>query len=140
MLLLPFIVERILLEIPLPNDDDFEYSFAVSNLWVFRGFLSLWVRDEDKVDIWVMKEYKVKSSWTKTLVLDLHTISYISLVCCTKSGDIVGTDGCTGLVRYDDDEGEFLEHNYYCKDSDNVFGLVVYTESLLSMPSDTGPA
>ncbi|KEH41831.1 putative F-box domain-containing protein [Medicago truncatula] len=132
------LIERILLEIPLPDDhdDDIEYGSTDCSLWVFRGFLSLWVmRDEDKVDIWVMKEYKVQSSWSKTLVFDLHTISYISLVCCTKSGDIVGTDGCTGLVRYDN-EGEFLEHNDYCKDSENGFGLVVYTESLLSLPSD----
>jgi len=54
------LMERILLEIPLPDDDDFEYSFGESNLWVFRGFLSLWVLGKNgKVDIWVMKEYKV---------------------------------------------------------------------------------
>jgi F-box interacting protein len=80
------LMERILLEIPLPNDDDFEYSFKESNLWVFRGFLSLWVSgDKGKVDIWVMKEYKVQSSWTKTLVLTTYdTIHNVALVCCTK--------------------------------------------------------
>jgi len=54
-------------------------------------------------------------------------------ICCNESGDIVGTDCVTGLVRYDA-EGEFLEHTYYCKDSRNGFRLAMYTESLLSLP------
>jgi len=133
------LVERKLVEIPLP--DDIDYGCTDCGLWVFRGFLSLWVIvDEDTVDIWVMKEYKVQSSWTKTLVLTTYdTVHGISLVCCTKSGDIVGTNCCTGLVRYDE-EGEFLEHSYYCKDSRNGFRLAMYTESLLSLPSDNEEA
>lgn len=62
----------------------------------------------DRVDIWVMKEYNVHSSWTKTLVLRMDTIPHIFPICCTKCGDIVGT------IRYDD-KGEFLEHTYYVK-------------------------
>ncbi|KEH41836.1 F-box protein interaction domain protein [Medicago truncatula] len=133
------LVERKLVEIPLP--DDFDHGYTVCGLWVCRGFLSLWVMvDEDTVDIWVMKEYKVQSSWTKTLVLTTYdTIHNVSLVCCTTSGDIVGTDSRTGLVRYDE-EGEFLEHTYYCKDSRNGFRLAMYTESLLSLPSDNEEA
>jgi F-box interacting protein len=125
------LTERKLLEIPLPNDIEFwstDYS-----LWVFRGFLSLWVlRYKDRVDIWVMKEYNVQSSWTKTLVLTMDTtIPRISPICCRKSGDIIGTSSRTGLIRYDD-EGEYLEHTYYCKGSTYVS---IYTESLLSLPS-----
>ena len=87
-----------------------------------------------------MKEYKVQSSWTKTLVLTTYdTIHNVALVCCTKSGDIVGTDYRTGWVRYDD-KGEFLEHIYYCIDSRNEFRLAMYTESLLSLPSDNEEA
>jgi hypothetical protein len=131
------LMERKLVEIPIPDDIG---RLKICSLWVFRGFLSLWVlRDEDKVDIWVMKEYKVKSSWTKTLVLDLVTISHISLVCCTKSGDIVGTNRPSGLVRYDD-KGEFLGHNYYSESSQHAFRLAMYTESLLSLPSDSQQA
>jgi len=77
-----------------------------------------------------MKEYKVQSSWTKTLVLSMDTISRISPICCTKSGDIIGTSSRTGLIRYDD-EGEFLEHTYYYKGSTC---MSIYTESLLSLP------
>ncbi|RHN79382.1 putative F-box domain-containing protein [Medicago truncatula] len=112
------LTERKLLEIPLPSDIEFwstDYS-----LWVFRGFLSLWVlRFKDRVDIWVMKEYKGQSSWTKTLVLNMDTIPRISPICCTKSGDIVGTSCRIVLIRYDN-EGEFLEHTYYCKCSTYV--------------------
>jgi len=51
-----------------------------------------------KVDIWVIKEYKVYSSWTKILVLPIDDIPSprFSPICSTKSGDIVGTDGKTG--------------------------------------------
>lgn len=133
------LVERKLVEIPLP--DDFDHGYTDCGLWVCRGFLSLWVMvDEDTVDIWVMKEYKVQSSWTKTLVLTTYdTIHNVSLVCCTTSGDIIGTDSRTGLVRYDE-EGEFIEHFYYCKDSRNGFRLAMYTESLLSLPSENEEA
>jgi len=50
-----------------------------------------------KVDIWVMKEHKVHSSWTKNLVLPIDVIPSrrFSPICFTKSGDIVGTDGKT---------------------------------------------
>ena len=48
----------------------------------------------------MMEEYGVHSSWTKTLVLSIDSIPYRSPSCCTKSGDIVGTNSCTGFVKY----------------------------------------
>jgi hypothetical protein len=47
--------------------------------------------------------------------------------------DIIGTNGNTGLVKYND-KGEFLDYNSYGKDG-RVFRLAVYTESLLSLPN-----
>ncbi|KEH41839.1 F-box protein interaction domain protein [Medicago truncatula] len=132
------LMERKLLDIPLPVDIIDYDDFSDQGLWVFRGFLSLWVLRRDTLYIWVMEEYKVHSSWTKTLVLTMDTIPRIFPICCTKTGDIIGTNSRTGLIKYDD-EGEFLEHNYYCKDSSG-FRLAMYTESLLSLPDESGEA
>ncbi|CAJ2659248.1 unnamed protein product [Trifolium pratense] len=63
------LMERKLLDMHLP--DQFGYEFDSCGLWLFREFLSLWARnyDTDTVEIWVMKEYKLQSSWTKTHAL-----------------------------------------------------------------------
>ncbi|MCI21165.1 F-box/kelch-repeat protein, partial [Trifolium medium] len=117
-----------------------EFDHALSNcgLWVFREFLSLWAMDydNDTIEIWVMKEYKVHSSWTKTHVLPTDAIpnKYFSPLSSTKSSDIVGTDGLTGFVKYND-QGQLLGHHSYC---DDPYGshVAMYTESLLSLPGD----
>ena len=133
------LMERKLCDMYLP--DDFNRRPNDRGLWVFGEFLSLWAMYYDKniVEIWVMKEYKVHSSWTNTLVLSITGIPYFSPVCCTKSGDIIGTDGLTGLVKYNE-KGELLKHNIYsCKDA-HGFKLAMYTESLFSLPSDNEQA
>ncbi|PNY02765.1 F-box/kelch-repeat protein [Trifolium pratense] len=152
------LTERKLLEIPLPVD--INYNSSQCDLWVFKGFLSLWVSGYNTtVDIWVMKEYQVHSSWSKTLVLTNDFFHYISPICCTKRGDIIGKGGGTGterefhlslytaplehnpyshtargLVKYND-KGELLDHNPYDHTA-RGFHLTMYTESLLSLPSD----
>ena len=130
------LMERKLLDLSLP--DDFYHEPTDCDLWVFREFLSICAMGDDTVEIWVMKEYKVRSSWTKTLVLSCSSIPihYFSPICCTKRGDIIGTDGGSGLVKYDG-KGHLLEHRSYCN---NPRGsqVVMYTESLLSFPSDNG--
>ncbi|KAK2411907.1 F-box/kelch-repeat protein [Trifolium repens] len=129
------LMERKLLEMSLPDDFDHEPTFC--DLWVFGDFLSLWAMGDDIVEIWVMKEYRVHSSWTKTLVLVLPIdgipTSYFSPLGCTKSGQIVGTNGDNGLVKYDD-KGQLLEHHSYCNDRSGS-QLIMYTESLLSPPN-----
>jgi len=124
------LTERKLIEIPLPVDVD--YDSTRCGLWVFRGFLSLWVLSYDAIDIWVMEEYRVHSSWSKTLVLPVGPTDFIFPICCTKSGDIVVTNGSYGLVKYNN-KGEFLERNSFGKDA-LVFLLAMYTESLLLLP------
>ncbi|KAK2358125.1 F-box/kelch-repeat protein [Trifolium repens] len=136
------LMEKKLLEMSLP--DDIDYESINCDLWVFGEYLSLWVMDFDnyETEIWVMKEYKVHSSWTKTLVLSLDGKSfhfhYFSLICSTKSGDIIGTDDGKRLVKYND-RGELLEdisYSYYHRGSQ----AAMYTESLLSLPSDSEQA
>ncbi|PNY17036.1 F-box/kelch-repeat protein [Trifolium pratense] len=117
--------------------DEFEHQLNHCGLWVFREFLSIWTWNYDNdVEIWVMKEYKVHSSWTKTHVLPIDAIPTKDFypLTSTKSGDIVGIDYHTGLLKYND-EGQLLGHSSYCN---NQYGLQVamYTESLLSLPGD----
>ncbi|XP_058732759.1 F-box/kelch-repeat protein At3g06240-like [Vicia villosa] len=109
-------------------------------LWVYEEFLSVYTKDNnnDTVEIWVMKEYKVNSSWTMTLVLPVDLIvcpnKEFFPLCCTKSGDIIGTDEDDGLVKYDRN-GKFLEqHSYY--NYSLRCGVTMYVESLLSLPGD----
>jgi hypothetical protein len=85
----------------------------------------------NKFVMWVMKDYKLHSSWTKILDIDFPTLNFFP-ICFTKSGDIIGTEGEVGLIKYND-KGQRLE---YCKDFNRLdrFKVAVYTESLLSLP------
>ncbi|KAK7284390.1 hypothetical protein RJT34_19135 [Clitoria ternatea] len=127
------LTERSFSDIPLPIDFEIDMNFC--ELEVLGGFLSLYVVGCDSpAEIWVMEEYKVQSSWTKTIVVSVDHIPnrYFSLVCSTESGDVVGTDGRTGLVK-SDDKGQLKEHRSYSDDYLRV-QVAVYTESLLSLP------
>jgi len=78
------------------------------------------------LEIWVMKEYKLQSSWTKYGWLKYGTPLFIVLsadhkpapsryfvpVCYTKSGDIVGTHGCAMLAKWNDN-GLLQENQSY---------------------------
>jgi hypothetical protein len=128
------LMERKLFDMPLP--DGFDHDPEDFGLWIFGEFLSLWFADYDNhlVEIWVMKEYKLHSSWTKTLVIHVdHGIPFDKPVCRTKSGDIIGKNH-GGLVNYND-KGQLLENifiDWYVNE------LAVYTESLFSLPNELG--
>jgi F-box interacting protein len=122
------IIERKLFDMPLPDDFHYTYYF----LWVFEEFLSLCAMDHDNhmVEIWMMKEYKQHSSWTKTIVIrDDHHIPFTKPVCGTKSGDIIGKYG-DRLVKYNC-KGQLLE---YLPIEPRTLDLILYTESLFSLP------
>ncbi|XP_058758975.1 F-box protein CPR1-like isoform X2 [Vicia villosa] len=108
------------------------------DLWVYGEFFSAYVRNysNDTVEIWVMKEYKVNSSWIMTLVLPIDRIPNddFSLLCCTESGDIIGSNDGVGLVKYDEN-GQFLEQHSY-SNYDLSLQVTMYIDSMLSLPSD----
>ncbi|MCI02871.1 F-box protein [Trifolium medium] len=134
MVILAFdLMERKLLEIPLP--DGFGYYLSEIGLWEFGEFLSLWAMRDGIVIIWVMKEYKVHSSWTKILVFPIGGIPYFSPIYSTKNDDIIGTIRGTELVKYNS-KGQLLGHRSYCNDTRGS-QVVMYTESLLSLPRDS---
>ncbi|XP_045827513.1 F-box/kelch-repeat protein At3g23880-like [Trifolium pratense] len=133
------LMERKLLDMHLPVNFDREIHNC--GLWVFGEFLSLWAMDidNDTVEIWVMKEYKMHSSWTKTLVLPTNglPVKYFIPLCTAKSGDIIGTDGGTGWAKYND-KGHLLDHSDY--NDSHGFQAEMYIESLLSLPADNEQA
>ncbi|KAK2411915.1 F-box/kelch-repeat protein [Trifolium repens] len=134
------LLERKLFDMHLP--DDFDRELNEFGLWVFGEFLSLWavyygdVHDKSTLEIWVMKEYKVDSPWTKTLVLPFGgtTRQNFPPICSTKSGDIIGTNGHTGLDKYND-QGQLLEYHSYFN-SKCGWEVALYIESLLSLPDN----
>jgi F-box interacting protein len=127
------LTERKLLEIPFPYG--FRHYSKDICLWVFGEFLGLCAMRDGIVEIWVMKEYKVQSSWTKTFVFPIDGIPYFSPIYSTKNGDIIGTIRGTGLVKYNS-KGQLLENRSYCDDPRGS-QVVMYTESLLSLPDDS---
>ncbi|XP_058731596.1 F-box/kelch-repeat protein At3g06240-like [Vicia villosa] len=134
------LTERKLFDMPYPNgvghkSDHYE-------LWVYREFLSLWTMDceNSRIEIWLMKEYNVNSSWIKAIVFPMQILSphQFSPICSTKDGDIIVTDG-TRLLRYND-KGELIEGSSYKCFPDSAVShgspSIVYKESLLSLPGD----
>ncbi|QCD79894.1 F-box/kelch-repeat protein At3g23880-like [Vigna unguiculata] len=135
------LTERSFSEILLPEDLACQFDFC--ELRVLGDFLCVHVMGyhECPLQIWVMKEYKIHSSWTRSVDVPVDEIptKCFSLICATKNGDIVGrTDGDSGLVKCNN-EGEFLEHRSYY-DGRRGSQMIVYTESLLSLPYDSDQA
>ncbi|XP_058741984.1 F-box/kelch-repeat protein At3g06240-like [Vicia villosa] len=119
--------EMTISEIALPDDFILSYSNNFSiyyDLLEVGGLINAWVKDLNTVKIWVMQKYGVHSSWTKIIQFsidpDLH--NSLEIICLTKCGDIVGINDVVGLVKLND-----KGHDGYA--------LVVYTESLFSLPS-----
>ncbi|MED6179954.1 hypothetical protein PIB30_005753 [Stylosanthes scabra] len=123
--------------------DDFLHQY--SDLGVFGGCLGLIEWNEPGKIIYVMKEYGVKSSWVSLITLSLDNIpSQFSPMFLCKDGEVVGVSGYK-IVKYSDKGGELLEpellelpnpnrHERYYLDST----AIVYTETLLSLPSNHG--
>ncbi|MED6107048.1 hypothetical protein PIB30_010494 [Stylosanthes scabra] len=109
------------------------------HLAVLGGCLAFYSRDygKRKTDIWVMKEYKVHSSWT------LYEIpgGYFSPLCLSNDSDIITLASAPGrrpfkFVKYNV-RGELLQQ--YTYSSYNHTDYSVYTESLLRLPNDSKP-
>ncbi|KAK2361864.1 F-box/kelch-repeat protein [Trifolium repens] len=125
--------EMRLSEIAIPVDFYRDSSFIDYDLFVFGGLISVWIVEDYTVEIWVMQDFGVHISWTKTVNFSYHPAPNFNPIYFTNCGDIVGTVGDGGLVKFDD-KGLLL--NY--RSNDDCFfdrsQMVVYTESLLSFP------
>ncbi|CAJ1941134.1 unnamed protein product [Sphenostylis stenocarpa] len=121
-------------EIPLPLE--FEWDYNTCDLVLHGKIPSLCILGCcSPAELWVMEEYKVESSWTKTIVVSVDDIptKYFSPICSTKCSDIVGIDGSTGLAKYSD-KGQLQEHRYWS--SSYRSEVAVYKETLVRLQSE----
>ena len=108
------------ISLPMPSGDVF--------LECLGGFLSVCIWRSTPIGIWVMKEYKVRSSWTVFKISN----SIFEPIYFTKGGEIIGVNLYgRRLEKY---KGELLEH---CPSYHYEYYSLMYTESLLSLPSDS---
>ncbi|KAF7813731.1 F-box/kelch-repeat protein [Senna tora] len=131
------LTERNFRQVPIP--DDFSNRPCDLKLKVLGGFLSLIIENDDfQNEIWVMREYGVKSSWTRSITLFLSGTygTSVSPICYTKDGQIVVLYGA-GLVKFNH-KGQVIEA---CIPNPKLYGTAdasVYTESLFSLPGHHG--
>ncbi|XP_061366288.1 F-box/kelch-repeat protein At3g06240-like [Gastrolobium bilobum] len=118
------LIEKQLSEISIPAGD-FK-NILVGDLIIMGGCLSVWYRSVHKTQVWLMKEYKVQSSWTMFEI----PARRLSPLCFAKGGELVAFNG-TGLMKFND-KGELLEISDHMIWRKPAF----YTESLLSLPGD----
>ncbi|MED6186498.1 hypothetical protein PIB30_067270 [Stylosanthes scabra] len=110
------------------------------NLVLLGGCLALYSQEfgQKKTDIWVMKEYKVNSSWTYYEIPGRH----LKPLCLSSNGDIIVLDsifpyGDLKFAKYNV-RGELLQH--FERPSRHEYRYPIdhsnyYTESLLLFPS-----
>ncbi|XP_057427542.1 F-box/kelch-repeat protein At3g06240-like [Lotus japonicus] len=136
------LIHRSLFEMPLTPDLAMELAYGkVYHLNVMDGYLCLCYGgdvDLDKnVEIWVMKKYKVTSSWTKSFVLLLTSVPDNKFVpsCFTRCGDLFGSRAYGELVKINlNDKGHIVEYRSCLSCKKFVGHFHFYRESLLPLP------
>ncbi|XP_057436190.1 F-box/kelch-repeat protein At3g23880-like [Lotus japonicus] len=134
------LVDRSLLEIPLSPDLAAELAIYKNGyLRVLGGCLSVGYSSggdgPEVAEIWVMKDYKVQSSWTKSFVLtflDLVDGVHFFPMFFTRGGGIFGADENGTHWKFSDD-GKKLE-NYSSGQEGALRVCDMYRESILTLP------
>ncbi|XP_019229205.1 PREDICTED: F-box/kelch-repeat protein At3g23880-like [Nicotiana attenuata] len=124
---------------PLADSTDFEPGILNWALGKLKGCLSLFCDYyKVKLDVWIMKEYNVKESWTKLVSLP-YTVagigSRISPLCISDSGEVLLHDGSRVLV-YNAGDNEYKSVQIRNMDT-GVGAATVYAESLISPNLDS---
>ncbi|XP_057756618.1 F-box/kelch-repeat protein At3g23880-like [Arachis stenosperma] len=91
---------------------------------------------ENTTEVWVMKEYKVESSWT---VYEIP-LELFKPLCLSANGDIIGrcypSDGEVGFYIYNV-RGELLKHvQYLYGEPSNHIRSIVHVDCLMAVPSN----
>ncbi|XLR63118.1 F-box protein CPR30-like isoform X2 [Arachis ipaensis] len=123
-----------------------------THLGLLGGCLALYSYDRDKTNIWVMKEYKVHSSWTFYQISGGGEQS--APLCLSNGSDIVALDSSLKFIdsylRFakSNVRGELLQlkcfdcrhlghfkgrSSWWCKD---IKSYIVYTQSLVPVPNE----
>ncbi|MED6106073.1 hypothetical protein PIB30_001466 [Stylosanthes scabra] len=127
--------EKSLSEICLPPEQN-SVGGASSNLVILDGCLALYYYEPYKTKIWVMKEYKVWSSWTLYVIRYRYFNACIRPLCLSNGGDFIGLDSKDKISKYNL-EGELLQRFQYYHNDDvtNLFArYTLYTETLVTLP------
>ncbi|KAL2329774.1 hypothetical protein Fmac_017355 [Flemingia macrophylla] len=129
------LIKRGFSEIPLFGCITME-KYEVNSFRVMGGCLSVCcsLRDSAVDEIWVMKEYKEESSWTKFVVIPSNGFSPI---CFAEDGGIIGSN-VDGRLEKLNDKGEVLDHFVYGEGQwlySADLQCAVYRESLVSLSS-----
>ncbi|XP_057436945.1 F-box/kelch-repeat protein At3g23880-like [Lotus japonicus] len=131
------LVKRNFSEIPLPQVLVTELEFWY-HLRVMGECLSLCYPGDktSTAEIWMMKDYKVQTSWTKLFVFSTCNISrgVIYPICFTKHGEFFCSHGSGRLMIVDDKGWRLLDQSTEPIPHMILYGL--YRESLLSLPND----
>ncbi|XP_057435568.1 F-box/kelch-repeat protein At3g06240-like [Lotus japonicus] len=89
----------------------------------------------EMAEIWIMKEYKVQSSWTKiVLSYDILSAPRFFPICFTKCGDVFGSNVDGRLLRLNN-EGKTIAFWPPGESKYRSLYSCMYTASLLSLPS-----
>ncbi|TKY72951.1 F-box/kelch-repeat protein [Spatholobus suberectus] len=136
------VMERRLSEIPLPHDLALRLQTKIYHLRVMGGCLCL-CHPGSRIapaEVWTMTEYKLQSSWTKSLVVSTNCslpLYRFFPICSTKNGEVLGYNGSKTLVRLNN-KGELLKRRAYGQ-YNGRYDLLhggMYRESLLSLPGN----
>ncbi|KAG5009984.1 hypothetical protein JHK87_018499 [Glycine soja] len=136
------LIQMILFEIPL-LDSLISEKYLIDCLRVIGGCLGVccWVQEREVTEIWVMKEYKVQSSWTKSFVIpNYDEYIHFSPICITKDGGIFGSNNGGKFLKLNK-EGEWLEellYGHYEWSYCHNLQSALYRESLLLIPGVIG--
>ncbi|XP_052116697.1 F-box/kelch-repeat protein At3g06240-like [Arachis duranensis] len=123
-------IERRFWEMPVPKEIMTNYH-PPGALVELGGCLAIWFSNFDKkTDIWIMKEYKVQSSWTAYKI----PCFFFRPLYLSNDGDIIGFDMLKScLAKYNVNNGEMLQS---CGKFCGLNDFCMYTESLLALPDD----
>lgn len=119
------------MEVPKPNYEGEDNPFE---LGVLGGWLCVVDHLKSRSDIWVMKEYGVKESWTKLFVVPnvpgeffFHSFE---LLCYTKDGELVMVLNSNLLVFYNPELNSYKRIGI--PQTCRSFHAAFYVESLVS--------
>ncbi|OVA11390.1 F-box domain [Macleaya cordata] len=138
------IVDQRFQEVPQPEEPlDYDNNeFYVRTVGVLRGCLCLLgCLNMVCVDVWVMKDYGARDSWTKLFTINaqqtvIKHFNSLTLVQSFKSGEVLLQKDCNTLVLYDPkrERARFIKIRGFHQ---KCFKIETYIESLVSLNSGT---
>lgn len=123
--------------VPLPTDEDLSLDY----LGVLEDCLCLCSSDDDCFDVWVMKDYGVKESWTKLFSITEPEViiysDYVAPLCYSKSGgEVLLVQDDNQLIWYDLKEKRVRD--VQIRGMVDSFEAQIYVGSLVPINCDRG--